>query len=215
MVGLDDDEHFDVIFHGSSKVPVPLKVNVYQYPNDPIITFNPCEDISLVDLAGNACLYLKFDITPIYDIEHPIKIVSAKLRLKVSDEDNIFNGLTTDVRFSMVNNQRWDESWSCKRLISIPILWDGEDVVFFFYSNYVESSNILNVFLEDYGSQNPFCSFRIEDPNYPVVQPTFSIDHTLLSIGGVFNQCSFYSHETDVFMPELIINYIPLEDTSS
>jgi len=106
VVGLDDDdENFDVIFNTDDpgyRVPDPLKVNVYQYPNDPIITLNPCEDVSLVDLVGNTCSYLKFDITPLYEIEHSIKIMSVKLRLKASDEVNILNGLPTDVRFSQI-----------------------------------------------------------------------------------------------------------------
>jgi len=50
----------------------------------------PCEESSLIDLRGHVSSYLKFDISPIYEVEDPIQIVSVKLRLVSSKEREMY-----------------------------------------------------------------------------------------------------------------------------
>lgn len=225
VTGLDDDdETFEIEMIGESSSgsggigvgPPPLLsyVDVYWFPDDPIIIFSACEDVSLADLAGHTCSYLKFDITPVYEMEEHIKIMSVKLRLTASKDVNIVDGLSTDVGFSRIDDQLWKESWSCSSLSNLPVSQHTVDGAFFSFPNYIESSNILNVFLADYESQNQFCSFRIENSGYLLDHPILSMDRTL-RFDGIFDPFSSFPYDADLFTPELIVNYIELPPDSS
>ena len=203
----NDDPSFTVNLTGGNGV---TNAEVYWFDGDPSVNLTACEDISFIDKTGNSCAYIKFDIRPLYKTKimekNDMRILSVKLRLIPSRNANLYGSMDREIVVSHIQDQLWNEKWSYNR-IWMTSTDETKKIVFSDSSEYIESTDILELFLRDYSLKKTFFSIKIEDINYLVDKPVFSIDGHLLFVGKTSNHMSFYSHEKKKYEPKLIIEY--------
>ncbi len=191
------------------------KINIYWF-RDPVLHSPVCEDLTLVDQTGNACSFIKFDISSIYNLADlkSIDIISAKLRLFLP-ENSILDEEFENIDIAHVQSQEWSQNWELDELKKIIHTEKRGNTLIVPREKYIEA-DIYDIFLKEYNSKNNFCSISIENINHPMNQPEDIINKNLLYTGNIADYILFYSKENDVALsPELIIHYVELNETDS
>jgi len=211
--GLDDgDENFQI---STTTFPddgllaenhVFSHVNIYWFPDDPLITFNACDQISFIDFFGQSCSMYKFDISPIYDLDEPIKLQSVKIRWTSSTPLKEIEPAVTPYKTSIINSQDWSSDWEYTELTELPTDDERAKTNLYIGPSYIETQNILHCFSDNYNDKNQFFSIGLANDDYQIKSPYFCIDYPFF--------CNYYHLSKYVKdfsgTPELIINYIKL-----
>jgi len=204
--GLDDgDNEFSLDLSQGTKKTIDI-CRVYKLADDPVVVLPVCEQASVLDKQGRIHSFLKFDLTPIYELEEDLQlyILSATLKFYVNSEDYLVRW-DYGAEFYHVDDQSWDDQLSCVSLLNLPLPNQVIDTNFCRQPGYTFSSNLRDIVMIDYNSKKDFCSIDVVKLCYPPQKP----------VNYLFNLMPIRSNKCYFSEPQLAINYLEMKKEAS
>ena len=194
----DNDNSFSISAQkmvGGSPTSISSSANVYWYNDDPVTIFNALKEFSVVGPQGQMYPVFLFNVSSLYSKITLDHLTAVTLRLTPVNGVTVVANQTVPVTVSHFRGDTCMETFSTplSRFFSAPL--NPDDALLISYPGYVESTNLLSLFENDYASHNLFFSLVLGSKNQ-------------ISIDNIFFSSVFHKRDMSYYRPQLIVSYV-------